>query len=605
LWLTPALHASVAILWNPAARGPAAIEQQALENVLRLYGFPVERVGAIGRPQVLVVPATSPADPQSIAAYVRNGGKLVLCGAGDAARALGILPAGEPQEVKDVVDAAYPTRYLRWAGGERVVPLALPSGAKMLLFAQGARHPLAVAGEFGAGRFLFLATAFDTRSPHGLTRYPYFALYLEEALGLKPPARRPALEAYFDPAFRQGADLDALVRQWREWGIRIIYAAAWQDYDYPRLIDLCHRNGVAVYAWFVPPMITRQFWEQHPEWREKTASGADARIGWRYLMNLRHPEARAAAFRWFREQIESHDWDGINLAELNYDSVLPLADAARFAPMNDDVRREFQELRGFDPRELFDIRSPRYWERDPRSWRAFLDYRAGLVTELHRAALEALEPARAARGLEMIVTALDSLNSPRIRDHSGVDSKAIARLMKQFAFTLQVQDPHEFWAAPPERYAKFAAAWRKLARDPRRLMFDVNIVEDRDVDPGDLPSALATGTEFAATVREAFRPTGRAAVYSEFTVPPQDWRYAAAVLAAAHPARAAPQSPLSALSCNLLRFERRERAVRFEYESPGRCAVMFVAPPAKVLVDGRDWREATLPSGKHLVEVEE
>src|SRR5262249_13442256 len=101
-----------------------------------------------------------------------------------------------------------------------------------------------------------------------------------------------------------------------------------------------------------------------------------------------------------------------------------------------------------------------------------------------------------------------------------------------FDFTLQVEDPAEHWASAPDRYVQFAAAYRKLVADPRRLMFDINVVPDRGIEDSALPSATATGTELARTVLAAASVSGRAAIYSEYTVPSQDWRLLGSALAA-------------------------------------------------------------------------
>ena len=54
-------------------------------------------------------------------------------------------------------------------------------------------------------------------------------------------------------------------------------------------------------------------------------------------------------------------------------------------------------------------------------------------------------------------------------------------------------------------------------------MFDVNVVDDRDITNTNLPTKTATGTELALTVLSAASASGRAAIYSEQTVSPQDW----------------------------------------------------------------------------------
>jgi hypothetical protein len=279
-----------------------------------------------------------------------------------------------------------------------------------------------------------------------------------------------------------------------------------------------------VYAWFAFPALTRRFWDQHPEWRERTATGADGRVGWRYAMNFFNPECFRAAMGWMHGVLGAHAWDGVNLTELNYDAdFLDYRRADRFVPMNDDVRRAFRQRAGFDPALLFDAGSRYHHARNPGAWRNFLRVREEIVLDWHRRVLEELAPARRAPGFEVIVTVLDSLHGDYVRPALGVDARRIAGLARRFPFTLQVEDPAHEWAGPPDRYLRFAKTYRRLVRDPRRLMFDVNVVADRDVAHTALPSSTATGLELMATVAAAAAASGRVAIYSEHTVPPHDW----------------------------------------------------------------------------------
>ena len=74
--------------------------------------------------------------------------------------------------------------------------------------------------------------------------------------------------------------------------------------------------------------------------------------------------------------VERFDWDGVNLAELYFESLQGHENPSRFTPMNDDVRRQFRERGGFDPLELFDQSSPRYLSKNASGLRQFLDFRA-------------------------------------------------------------------------------------------------------------------------------------------------------------------------------------------------------------------------------------
>jgi hypothetical protein len=134
-----------------------------------------------------------------------------------------------------------------------------------------------------------------------------------------------------------------------------------------------------------------------------------------------------------------------------------------------------------------------------------------------------LEPFYKQHGKEVIVTMLDSLDGEYVRPALGIDSRRIAALMHEYPFTLQVEDEARFWMTSPGRYGRFAATYLKLVPDPHHLMFDVNVVDNRDITDTNLPSKKAMGTELALTVLSAASASGRAAVYSEYSVSPQDW----------------------------------------------------------------------------------
>ena len=70
-----------------------------------------------------------------------------------------------------------------------------------------------------------------------------------------------------------------------------------------------------------------------------------------------------------------------------------------------------------------------------------------------------------------------------------MNSRDIIALMREFPFTLQVEDPATAWTDPPERYTTLAEHYRPLVPDGR-LMFDVNVVPDRQVDATHLPASL-------------------------------------------------------------------------------------------------------------------
>ncbi|MDR3676364.1 MAG: hypothetical protein P4N24_12805, partial [Acidobacteriota bacterium] len=187
------------------------------------------------------------------------------------------------------------------------------------------------------------------------------------------------------------------------------------------------------------------------------------------------------------------------------------------------VRADFKKKEGFDPIKLFSPNSPYYYKTDPSALAKFQRYRDDIVVDWHRRVLTELEPLRKQHGWEVIITMLDGLHDDYVRPALGIDSRRITALMREFPFTLQVEDPAKFWMTSPERYRRFTATYLKLVPDPRRLMFDVNVVDNRDITGTNLPTKTATGTELALTLLDASSASGRVGVYAEQTVSPQDW----------------------------------------------------------------------------------
>lgn len=77
----------------------------------------------------------------------------------------------------------------------------------------------------------------------------------------------------------------------------------------------------------------RAILEAHPAWREKTAAQQDAALDWRKLMNLTNCECFEVAADGVRRLLDRFDWDGVNLAELYFESLEGIGNSSRFTPM--------------------------------------------------------------------------------------------------------------------------------------------------------------------------------------------------------------------------------------------------------------------------------
>src|SRR5205807_1071123 len=115
-------------------------------------------------------------------------------------------------------------------------------------------------------------------------------------------------------------------------------------------------------------------------------------LDWRKLMNLSNPAALEAVRKGAGSLIGRFNWDGVNLAELYFESLEGAANPARFTPMSDDIRREFQKASGWDPIELF-----QHGNSDATRLRTFLDYRAELSRRQQTGWIDYVESIRSAK----------------------------------------------------------------------------------------------------------------------------------------------------------------------------------------------------------------
>jgi uncharacterized protein YdaL len=522
-----------AILWQPSAGGGENNNQQSFANAFRAYGvpprmIPVSELGktALDPREVLIVPhaaatALGAADVERIARFVKGGGQLILDGRSRLAEAVGIRFPGGTVTVQRVSDQAQVDLPLQWRPAVTMQRFRVPDRAAIL--SNDMDNHSRVAGTFsvGSGKVLYLGVQFDPYTTDGVSHFPFLFEHALKAFDRTQQARRRSTELYFDPGLRTEVSIEDLATLWRRMGVRVVYASAWvftprYSYDYDRLIRVCHANGILVYAWFEFPQVSPLFWAQHPEWREKAGAG-DKLTSWRLAMNLANPKCREAALGFMSSVLDKWAWDGVNLAEINFDGKADGDKPWAMVPLNDDVRRSFRSAHHFDPKELFNPASPHWWKRDKAGWNSFLEYRTALVTDLHRAFLTELQPF-AKTGKEVIVTMLDSLEHPEVRPDTGLDSMAIVGLMKEFPFTLQVEDPASAWKNPPSRYVRLADRYRSILPPGARFMIDINVIPNRDVDSTHLPTSPAVGAELAATVRAARSASDRVALYGDATI---------------------------------------------------------------------------------------
>jgi hypothetical protein len=535
-------------------------------------------VGMTQGSDILVVSGSSNRDLQSIA----RDHIVIVEGFGTAANRLGINPEQSMISVRQICDVHAPRTQIIWEQ-----PLTIPAAAldgEWTIFAKEKWKgiPVLAGRETERGGILWLAAG---PGDEGFERFPYLLQALAD-LGVEYPVRASNLWAFFDSSYRIRADVDYLARRWRRTGIAVLHVAAWHNMEpdasrdeyLKKLIEACHRNAILVYAWLELPHVSEQFWADHPEWREKTAAGQDAQLDWRKLMNLQNPACHHEIEKQVDRLLSRFDWDGVNVAELYFESLEGASNPARFTPMNDVVRAAFTRTRGFDPKLLFDP-SSRY-SKDAGALRTFLDFRAQLAAQMQADWLDVLDRQKRAKPyLDVVLTHIDDRFEPGIRDALGADVARTIPAIQARKSTLLIEDPATLWSLGPERYSKLAVKYQEIA--PRNHFgVDINVVERyQDV----YPTKKQTGAELLELIHQAAISFGRVALYFESSLDKQDLGLLSVAASNAHITATGPDEATTTAAENAL----------IQWNGP-------------VELDGSVWplqssTEVLVPAGKHTL----
>jgi hypothetical protein len=506
---------------------------------------------------------------------VEAGLYLILEGESPLASSFGFRPYGPLLELASMTDFHQPKLPLILERPLSVHASNLPVNAQVFTRDRWSSAPAAAGVKIGRGAVLWVVAS---PGEHGYERFPYLPQALMD-LGWEPTVRAERTWAFFDYSYRTRVDLDYFAARWHEAGISALHVAAWHFYEpdaardgyLKHLVEACHREGILVYAWLELPHVSEKFWNDHPQWREKTAVLQDAALDWRKLMNLANPECARAVKIGVSGLISRFDWDGVNLAELYYESLEGAANPSRFTPMNDDVRSRFQAENGFDPVDLWTSR------KDEASLRRFLNFRTALARQMQEEWLGEVENARNSHPyLDIVLTHVDDRMDKGMTDAIGADSGRAFSLLKKHAFTFLVEDPATLWNLGPLRYPEIA----KKYPASQKLAIDINVV-DRYQDV--YPTKQQTGIELCQLIHLAAESFPRVALYFENSI-------------------LVPDLPLlSAASAVVTRFERKNDALIVDSPRGFVTAWEGAASVDEVPWAALDGRRIILPAGRHTI----
>jgi len=455
----------------------------------------------------------APASP-NWTAKLAHGSVLILEGESTLAASFGFRPAKDTFSLASLVDVHNPALPIVLEHAVELHRYEIPAGAEVFAKDRWTGAPLVAGFRSGAGAVLWVAA---NPGKNGYERFPYILQALND-LGLEPAFQSERLWAFFDSSYRTRVDLDYFAARWRKSGISALQVASWHFYEpdaerdayLKQLIEACHRQAITVYAWVELPHVSEKFWTDHPEWREKTAVLQDAHLDWRKLMNLSNPDCARAVSAGLESMIRRFDWDGVNLAELYFESLEGASNPARFTPMNDNIRAEFRAQAGWDPMEIYST------HKDAASLRAFLDFRADLAFKMQGDWMAQVEKYRSFRpDLDVVLTHVDDRFDTGMKDAIGADASRVLPMLNKHDFTFLIEDPATVWNLGPQRYPEIAKRYEPITPKAEHLAIDINVV-DRYQDV--YPTKQQTGTELFELVHLAAEAFPRVALYFENSI---------------------------------------------------------------------------------------
>ena len=248
------------------------------------------------------------------------------------------------------------------------------AGPSLQALAVDPKHnaPLVVSGSHGQGRFIYSAIPLEPAEGMVFQYLPFLAQAIVDQLHVAPTLAADNLCIYIDFGGEPKVDPAVVVAQLKSWSVREVHLGAFygsemfQDFV-PRFLAAAHQEGIAVYAWLEYPMVSQEFWDQHPQWREVTASGHQAVMDWRLHMALEDPACFQAVADLTRRLVLDYDWDGVDFAELYFEAERGIFKRPKdFTPMHPTFRQMFKQRYGVDPLTMFNPDSPNYGLRNPQ-----------------------------------------------------------------------------------------------------------------------------------------------------------------------------------------------------------------------------------------------
>ena len=315
---------------------------------------------------------------------------LLLDGSTPLAEELGVKAIGAHSEITRYRWDRYAQDPVRLPGRLAYSRFKVSPALQVLAFDPKHNAPLVVSGSRGQGRFIYSAIPLEPQEGMVFQYLPFLAQAIVDELHVAPSLAADNLCVYVDAGGEPKSIRRWSVAQLKSWSVREVHLGAFYGSEsfqefVPRFLAAAHQEGIAVYAWLEYPMVSQEFWDQHPQWREVTASGHRGHHGLAPHMALEDPACFQAVAELTRRLVLDYDWDGVDFAELYFEGERGIFKHPKdFTPMHPTFRKCSSSVTGWT-RSRCSIRdSPHYGLRNPELRNDLKDYRVELITQLTR-----------------------------------------------------------------------------------------------------------------------------------------------------------------------------------------------------------------------------
>jgi hypothetical protein len=574
----------------------------AIARALSTVGFQVREVSAQGyeslergRPSLLIIPGKEgqqldPALVKAILHDVEGGMPLLVDGSTPLTAELGVKALGAQSQITRYRWDRYAQDPIRLPGRLTYLRFKVRPSLQVLAFDPRHNSPLVVSGSRGHGRFLYSAIPLEPQEGMVFQYLPFLAQAIVDELHVAPTLGADNLCVYIDFGGEPKGDPAVIVAQLKQWSVHEVHLGAFYGSDMfleflPRFLAAAHQQGIAVYAWLEYPMVSQEFWDEHPQWREVTASGHRAIMDWRLHMALEDPACFEAVAELTRRLVLDYDWDGVDFAELYFEAERNIFKHPKeFTPMHPTFRQMFQQRYGVDPLTTFNPDSPNYGPRNPKLRSELKDYRVELITQLTQKFMEILANCQTQKPyLRTTLTFIDALRDPTVTERYGVDPDRLLALQQKYGFSVEIEDPYTVWNSSPDRYRAIGEHYRPRLQPGTPFTLDVNVV-DR-IPPG-RPLNRPRGLELYELLANVAANVDLITLYAYSTFSADDMRLVPYVLAAQQMTPGSTED--GALTA--------QRQLYWRTDTRGRT----------VYLDGQEWpcrsdSQVLIPAGVHKV----